>query len=82
MTDTKRRLLYRILLGSAGVLYAWGLGVLWFAHEWNIPESRFFLVGVLPVITGVLLMVGAIRLHVEMIDEEEADQPTDSSAAP
>lgn len=71
MTDGKRRTLYRILLGSAGIFYVWGLGALWFSHEWNIPESTFFFVGILPVVTGVVLMVWAIRLHVELIEEDD-----------
>jgi len=81
MTDAKRRLLYRVLLGTAIALYVWGLGALWFAHEWNIPESQFFLVGVLPVVTGVILMVGAIRLHVELVEDDLVEDAADDSEA-
>ena len=70
MTESRRRTLYYALLGTASVFYAWGLIALWFAHEWNIPEGRFFFVGILPVVTGVLLMVGALQVRAGLIEDE------------
>jgi hypothetical protein len=83
MTESSRRTLYRVLSVSAGLLYAWGLGALWFAHEWAIPESRFLFVGILPVVAGVVLMVWALQLHTELVDEdtesEASSEPSEST---
>jgi hypothetical protein len=83
MQSSTRNLLYKGLVGAALLFYAWGLGALWFAHEWNIPEDTFFFVGILPVIAGVLLMVGALQVRSDLIAEDEAEaQHDDTTPAP
>ena len=79
MDSSTRALAYKSLVGAALLFYAWGLVALWFAHEWNIPEDTFFFVGILPVIAGVLLMVGALQVRSELhAEDDDAAAPDDA----
>jgi hypothetical protein len=82
MSSSTRELLYKGLFGAAILFYVWGLGALWFAHEWNIPEDTFFFVGILPVVAGVLLMVGALHVRNGLAAEErETEEQQDGASS-
>lgn len=70
MTTPQKRRWLQIALWSAGVLYAWGLSVLWFAHEWELSHDTFYVVGVLPSVGGVFALCAAIGLYVDLLEEE------------
>jgi len=82
MRSSTRELLYKGLFGAATLFYVWGLGALWFAHEWNIPEDTFFFVGILPVVAGVLLMVGALHVRNGLAAEEGETNGRQDDASP
>lgn len=52
-------------------MYVWGLSALWLAHEWELSNDTFYLVGVLPSAVGVFALCAAIGLYVDLLEEDE-----------
>jgi len=68
-------------LSAAIFCYLWGLGALWAAHAYVIPERTFFVLGILPVMAGVLLMVMALQYRMYMLDDDEETEDASNSPA-
>jgi len=62
---------FRLYLGIAAVLYAWGLGALWIAHDWGLSEFQYLFVAILPVLGGVLAMSMALISYIGVMEDEE-----------
>jgi hypothetical protein len=62
---------FRVYLGIAAVLYVWGLGALWVAHDWGLSEFQYLFVAILPVLGGVLSMSMALISYIGLIEEDE-----------
>lgn len=79
MSDTLK---FRLYLGIALVLYAWGLGALWVAHDWGLTEFEYLFVGVLPVLGGVLMMTLALINYIGLVqDQDNEESPEEGEAA-
>jgi hypothetical protein len=79
MSDTVK---FRLYLGIALVLYAWGLGALWVAHDWGLTEFEYLFVGVLPVLGGVLMMTLALINYIGLVqDQDNEESPEEGEAA-
>jgi hypothetical protein len=70
---------FRVYLGIAAVLYVWGLGALWIAHDWGLSEFQYLFVAILPVLGGVLSMSMALISYIGLIEEDE-DGATEADA--
>jgi hypothetical protein len=70
---------FRLYLTGAGLLYAWGLGMMGVAHEESMSEGQYLWKGILPVLGGVLLMVAALQSYLVLYGEDEDDEPTPRS---
>lgn len=78
MSETTK---FRVYLGIAAVLYVWGLGALWVAHDWGLSEFQYLFVAILPVLGGVLSMSMALISYIGLIEDEEDDGPTGANEA-
>ena len=85
MTESTK---FRIFLGIAVVLYAWGLGALWVAHDWGLSTLQYLFVAILPVLGGVMAMVQALIEYIGLLEEDDEAHTTaeesrgDQSAGP
>jgi len=66
MTQAQKDLLFRVTFWGAAVLYAWALIVFWMAPEWELSGMTYYFVGVLPALAGVVSMVTALGLYVDL----------------
>lgn len=71
MTTQRKRRLFQVSLWSSGVLYIWGLLVLWMAPEWGLSDDTFYVVGVLPSAVGVFTLSAALGLYMDLNEKDE-----------
>ena len=66
MTESQKRILFRIAYWGAALLYVWALFVFWMAPEWELSGRTYYLMGVLPALVGVVSLTTALGLYVDL----------------
>lgn len=66
MTRSQKERVFQISLWTSGVLYAWGLAMLWMAPVWGLGGWAFYALGVAPSTLGVMSMSLALGLYMDL----------------
>jgi hypothetical protein len=66
MTRSTKQRLFNVAFGGAGLLYLWSLFVFWMAPRWELSESMYLLTGILPAMLGVVALILALGLHLDL----------------
>jgi hypothetical protein len=66
MTRSTKQWLFNLSFGGAGLLYVWSLFVFWMAPRWELSESTYLLTGILPAMLGVVALILALGLHLDL----------------
>lgn len=69
MTRPQKERFFKISLWTSGVLYAWGLAMLWMAPVWGLEGWTFYAVGVAPSMLAVMLMSTALGLYMDLQED-------------
>lgn len=70
MTRKQKQRLFRVTLWTAGVLYAWGLIIIWFGPTWGLRGWTFYVLGVVPALAAVLSLATALGLYLDLREGE------------
>ncbi|MFB6248578.1 MAG: hypothetical protein ABEL97_08420 [Salinibacter sp.] len=71
MTKSQKETLFQTSFLGAGLLYLWALFIFWMAPEWELAGMKYYVLGVLPALGGVVSLSFAIGLHVELQKGED-----------
>lgn len=70
MTQEQKERVFRIALWAAGVLYAWGIAVIWMGPSWGLSGWTFYSLGVFPSLAAVVSLATALGLYMDLREGE------------